>query len=194
VGGGAPDVAILEFVSAKDVVAHLTVTEEPTVLPLLPAFPVGPAAGFIPELGVESWDDSLYGLALRLYGDTGAALRIDDVAVAVVDGELSVRLRFNRDVGASLDKADVALTIDGSVVDASRIEFSYDAMTFTGTWMVSDVPKGTLRVELDGNAVSAAPGEALDGDGDGAAGGMFVHEAAIPTTGAGQSAPARANE
>jgi PKD repeat protein len=178
--GETPGGTLIEFVSARDLVAHLTVSEEEVGLPLAPMELQGPDLGIIPTLNPGSWDDSLYGLVERLYGTTAAPLRIDEFTVSSADQSLVIKLRFSGDAGTSLESGDLIITVDGATVEASRIEFAYDSTTSTGTWKVEGATSGTLKLELDGNGVLSAEGEMLDGDNDGAAGGRFQREVPIP--------------
>jgi hypothetical protein len=60
------------------------------------------------------------------------------------------------------------------------VEFSYDPATRTGRWTVANPPADEVRLELPGDGVVDPQGQALDGNGDGTAGGNFVLELPVP--------------
>ena len=89
-------------------------------------------------------------------------------------------LRFSRDVGSSLSAEDLRIVVGGQAAVADTVDFSYDAGTRTGTWTVATPPAGEVRLELPGDGVVDAKGQALDGNGDGTAGGNLVIELPLP--------------
>lgn len=85
----------------------------------------------------------------------------------------AVAVKFTKDVGPSVDKADLVVTnaATGAVVDISAASFAWDSSARTATWDLSalDLPNGYYLGTLSSAGIEAQ-GVHLDGNGDGTGG------------------------
>ncbi len=102
-------------------------------------------------------------------------------------GEMT-SLAFSFDENVAIGAAALSLhDADGQAIDLTAVgpeDFSYDAQTMTARWDLTDlaIPPGWYTAVLDDATVSDEAGNALDGEGDGSAGGDFhsVQLVALP--------------
>jgi hypothetical protein len=89
----------------------------------------------------------------------------------------TVRIKFSKDVGASLVNADLTirnLTTD-LVLDSLSVVFNYDALTQTATWRLpTSLADGNFKATLAANGVVDAQNRPLDGNADGTPGDDFA--------------------
>jgi hypothetical protein len=86
-----------------------------------------------------------------------------------------LRYTFSEDVSASLSLADIYVANSTTYQSYTPTGFAYDRLTNTATFTFGSVlPKGVYGAYLFSDGVTDVAGNALDGDGDGVAGGSNV--------------------
>jgi extracellular elastinolytic metalloproteinase len=95
----------------------------------------------------------------------------------------AVRVSFSENVAASIDAADLVLHNDttNTTIPSAAQSVSYDAGTNTATFIFPGLPDdllsdGNYSATLVASGVSDIDGNALDGDGDGTAGGDYLFD------------------
>jgi len=112
----------------------------------------------------------------------------DGGSIARPDLWSTFSVQFDTDVDLSVSALTIQNDTNGGVpVDLSGISFSYDATTFTATWNLDSLSNpldaGFYTASLDGDLITGSVGGlAVDGNGDGSAGGSLATEVyqAIP--------------
>ncbi len=143
------------------------------------------AAGYITDVdgdvgGARFWNE--FQAFSVLEGDNVAP---EIVSVERTPGEVtrpnkldSLRVTFSEDLIANINASALSLFNEttGLPVDLSSALFSYDRGTLTAEWDLTplNLPAGRYVATLDADALGDESGNALDGDGDGAAGGDYV--------------------
>ena len=83
-------------------------------------------------------------------------------------------VNFDQDVNISAEDLIIQNdTLGGLPINTSGIGFSYDALSRTATWDFNGLPAAFYTFELSDTITGVVGGFALDGDGDGDAGGDF---------------------
>jgi hypothetical protein len=90
-----------------------------------------------------------------------------------------IRVKFNKDVGASLNDASLTLLnlTTGQTLPAVQMTRTYDPATQTATWQLpATLADGNYRATLNAANIADAQGRLLDGNSDGTAGDNGVFE------------------